>query len=145
MGNHHKRDKKTRYNVLSRHRVGRVLGFISSLPNWDSPTPSPSGECAPPPFGSGGGAHLLAREGVGESQFRRGDIHCGTLYIYVLCELWARGERIPAVTLPPATTRSSPPPSSTTSHPWVHLHNEKKERKKERSFIFSTQHMTIYV
>jgi hypothetical protein len=30
----------------------------------------------------------LAREGLGESQFRRGDIHCGTLYVYtvyVLC------------------------------------------------------------
>ncbi len=26
----------------------------------------------------------LAREGLGESQFRRGDIHCGTLYIYIL-------------------------------------------------------------
>ncbi len=37
--------------------------------------------CPPPPFGSGGGAHSLARKGVGESQFRRGDIHCGTLYL----------------------------------------------------------------
>ncbi len=27
----------------------------------------------------------VAREGLGESQFRRGDIHCGTLYKYVLC------------------------------------------------------------
>jgi hypothetical protein len=32
----------------------------------------------------------MAREGVGESQFRRlekklGDVHCGTLYINVLC------------------------------------------------------------
>jgi hypothetical protein len=25
-------------------------------------------------------AHSLAGDGVGESQFRRGDIHCGTLY-----------------------------------------------------------------
>ncbi len=34
----------------------------------------------------GGGAHSLA--GEGESQFRREDIHCGTLYnvyMYVLC------------------------------------------------------------
>ncbi len=38
----------------------------------------------PPPLVPGGGAHSLAREGVGESQFQRGDIHCGTLYIYVL-------------------------------------------------------------
>ncbi len=35
------------------------------------------------PSPSGGGAHSLAREGVGEFQFRQGDIHCGTLYIYV--------------------------------------------------------------
>jgi hypothetical protein len=42
----------------------------------------------PHPPGSGGGAHSLARERLGESQFRRGDIHCGgggTLYKYVLC------------------------------------------------------------
>jgi hypothetical protein len=38
----------------------------------------------PPPF-LGGGAHSLAREGLGESQFQRGDIHCGTLYLYILC------------------------------------------------------------
>ncbi len=41
----------------------------------------------PPPFW-GGGAHPLAKEGLGESQFRRGDIHCGTLYslhIRTLC------------------------------------------------------------
>jgi hypothetical protein len=36
------------------HRVGRVLSFFSSRRNWDSPNPSPAGECAPPPFGSGG-------------------------------------------------------------------------------------------
>ncbi len=35
----------------------------------------------PPPPVLGGGAHSLAREGLGESQFRRGDIHCGTLYL----------------------------------------------------------------
>ncbi len=41
----------------------------------------------PPPFGSGGGTHSLAGEGLGEPQFWRGDTHCGTLYIYVVCEL----------------------------------------------------------
>ncbi len=51
----------------------RVLNFLSSRRNWDSPTPSPAGEWAPPP-GSGGKTHSLAREGMGESQFRRGDI-----------------------------------------------------------------------
>jgi hypothetical protein len=50
------------------HRVGRVVSFFSSRRNWDSPNPSPAGECAPPSL----------------SQFRRGDIHCGTLHIYVL-------------------------------------------------------------
>jgi hypothetical protein len=50
------------------------------------PNPSPCRRVCPPPLVPGGGAHSLTREGVGESQFRRGDIHCGTLYIYVLCE-----------------------------------------------------------
>jgi hypothetical protein len=36
----------------------------------------------PPPPGSWGGAHSLAREGLGESQFRRGDLHGGTLFTY---------------------------------------------------------------
>jgi hypothetical protein len=39
-------------------------------------------------WGGGGGAHSLAGDGVGESQFRRGDIHCGTLFMYfVSCPL----------------------------------------------------------
>ncbi len=29
------------------HRVGRVLRYFSSRRNWDSPNPSPAGECAP--------------------------------------------------------------------------------------------------
>jgi hypothetical protein len=37
-------------------------------------TPSPAGKCSLPPLVPGGGAHSLAGEGVGESQFRRGDI-----------------------------------------------------------------------
>jgi hypothetical protein len=31
------------------HRVGRVLSLFSSGRNWDSPSPSLAGECAPPP------------------------------------------------------------------------------------------------
>jgi hypothetical protein len=73
------------FHIVPNHRVGRVLSFLSSRRNWDFPNPSPTGECAPPPPVLGGRAHWLAREGLGESQFRRGDIHCGTLYIYVLC------------------------------------------------------------
>ncbi len=44
------------------HRVGRVLSFFSSRRNWDFPNPSPP----PPPS-------LVPREGMGESQFRRGE------------------------------------------------------------------------
>jgi hypothetical protein len=39
---------------LITHRVDRVLSFFSSRWNWDFPTPSPAGVCAPLPFGSGG-------------------------------------------------------------------------------------------
>jgi hypothetical protein len=65
--------------VGSVHKVGRLLSFFSSRRNWDPH--SPAGECAPP-FGSGGGAHSLAREGVGESLFRRGDIHTYTVALH---------------------------------------------------------------
>ncbi len=41
----------------------------------------------PPLWFRGEDVHSLATEGVGESEFRRGDIHCGTLNIYVLCAL----------------------------------------------------------
>jgi hypothetical protein len=57
--------------------------------NWDTPNPSPADECALLPFWFRGEGHTRCRErGLGESQFRRGDIHCGTLCIYVLCEFW---------------------------------------------------------
>jgi hypothetical protein len=61
------------------HRVGRVLSFSLVVGIGTPPTPHPQAS-VPPTFGSGGiGAHSLAREGVGESQFRRGDIHSGIL------------------------------------------------------------------
>jgi hypothetical protein len=64
------------------HREDRVLCFFSSRPNWDHPHhPQPSVS----PFGfGGGGTYSLAGEGVGGSQFGRGDRQCGTLGIYVL-------------------------------------------------------------
>ncbi len=40
------------------HRVDRVLSFFSRRANWDPPTPSPAGDCVPPPFGSGDGDTL---------------------------------------------------------------------------------------
>ncbi len=57
---------------LCSHRVGRVLSFFSSRWNWDSQTPHPQASVLPPPLWS---------RGEGESQFRRGVIHCSTLYI----------------------------------------------------------------
>ncbi len=65
------------------HRIDRVLGFFSSRPNWDSPTPSPAGECVPPPLVPAEGHTCLRERG---SQFGQGDRHCGTLGIIVLCE-----------------------------------------------------------
>jgi hypothetical protein len=62
-----------------------VLSFFSIRRNGTPPTPLPQASVSPPVLGVG--AHSLAIEGLGESQFRRGDIHCGTLYIYVLCGL----------------------------------------------------------
>ncbi len=64
-----------------RHRVGRVLSFFSGRRNLDYPNPSPTGECAPHPLVQGRGAHSLAGDGLGESQFRRGD----DVYISTLC------------------------------------------------------------
>jgi hypothetical protein len=77
------------------HRVGRVLSFSSSRRNWESPNPPPS---VLPPLVPGGGAHSLAREGMGESPFQRRNIHRGTLHIYVLC----------AITLPQADPPIAP-------------------------------------
>jgi hypothetical protein len=64
--------------------IGRVLSFSPVVGIGTRPAPHPQASVSPP-LVPGGGAHSLVREGVGESQFRRGDIHCGTLYIYVLC------------------------------------------------------------
>ncbi len=67
----------------------RVIGFFSSRPKWD---PLTWGECVLPSFGSGKG------KGVEESQFRRGDRHCGTrgiLYMsFVLHSLHSYFRRI---------------------------------------------------
>jgi hypothetical protein len=85
--------KKCRCILLqSWHRVDRALSFFSSRPNWDYPAPSHAGNVYPS-FGSGGGGggggFTLTRgrggEDVGESQFRRGDRHFGTLGSRYLC------------------------------------------------------------
>jgi hypothetical protein len=62
-----------------------IVGIGTSTP------PHPQASVTPPP-GIKGGRHLLEGEGVGESQYRRGDICFGTVYIYVLCcDMWQRG------------------------------------------------------
>ncbi len=58
------------------HRVGRMLSFFSSRLNWDSPPPEPQVSVSPHPLIRGGRAHSLTGEGLGESQFWRGDIWC---------------------------------------------------------------------
>ncbi len=55
----------------STHTVDRVLGFFSSRPNWDSPTPA--GECVPPLVGGG---YSLAEEGGGVLIRTRGYTLC---------------------------------------------------------------------
>ena len=70
--------------VQYNHRLGRVLSFSPVVGIGTPPTPHPQASVPPLPV-LGGGAHSLAREGLGESQFRRGCIHCDNLYIYALC------------------------------------------------------------
>jgi hypothetical protein len=60
------------------HRVGRVLSFSPVVGIGTPPTPHPQANVPPPPLGSGGRGTLAGERGggtVGESQFRRGDIH----------------------------------------------------------------------
>ncbi len=51
--------------------------------NWDSRSPFLASECSPPPRNRGEGAHQPAGGGLVPIPTR--DIHCGTLYVYVLC------------------------------------------------------------
>jgi hypothetical protein len=67
------------------HRVGRVLSISPVVETGTPPTPHPQARVPPPPpLVPGGVAPLAGKRGVGESQFRRGDTYCGTLYKYVL-------------------------------------------------------------
>jgi hypothetical protein len=57
-------------------RVGRVLSFSPVVGIGTPPPPHQQASVPhPTPMVLGGGAHSLGRGGVGESQFRRGDIH----------------------------------------------------------------------
>jgi hypothetical protein len=64
--------------------------LFSSRRNWDSPNPSPAGECSPPPPPPppvpGGGAHSLARERGGRVTMpTRGHTLWYSLNICTLC------------------------------------------------------------
>jgi hypothetical protein len=50
------------------------------------PQPLTCRRMCPPTLWSGGEGTLAGERRGGESQFRREDIHCGTLYINVLCD-----------------------------------------------------------
>jgi hypothetical protein len=64
-----------------------VLSFFSSRRNWDSPSPSPAGKCAPPPpHGSGGRGTLAGERGVGRVPIPTwGHTLWYSLYIHTLC------------------------------------------------------------
>jgi hypothetical protein len=69
----------------TKHRVGRVLSFFSSRRNWDSPNPSPEGECAPLPPVLGGGHTRQGERGYGRVPIpTRGQTLWYSLYIRTL-------------------------------------------------------------
>ncbi len=73
------------------HRVGRVQSFFSSHRNWDSPNPSPAGECAPLRFWGEG--HTRWRERGWESpNSDEGTYNYSTLcmVLFYICTLWCR-------------------------------------------------------
>ncbi len=67
------------------HRVDRVRSFFSSRRNWDSPTPSPTGECAPPFRLVPGGTFACWRGSGGVPIPTRGHTLWYSIFIYVLC------------------------------------------------------------
>ncbi len=71
----------------SQNRQSAKLFLQSSDGIGTSLTPHPQAIVSPRPLWFGGEGHTRWQESgcMGESQFQRGDIHCGTLYIYVLC------------------------------------------------------------
>ncbi len=99
------------------HRVGRVLGFLSTRVVRTGTPPTPHSQVP-----RGGGTLACERAGGG-SQFQRWDRHWGTLFIYVLCGLYIprvpeclslRPNWLPPPPLPPASV--SPPGTKGGQH-----------------------------
>jgi hypothetical protein len=86
--------------------------LFSSRRNWDSPNPSPAGECAHPPFGSGGRGTLAGERGGGRFPIpTRGHTLWYSSYICVLCiQYFERPSQkmliLSCVNLPTAVERS---------------------------------------
>ncbi len=73
---------------MSQSRQTAKLFF--SRPNWESPIPSPGGECVPPFFSSGGGGGTLAfRRGGGGGPYS--DEGTDTAELEFLKTLWGLG------------------------------------------------------
>jgi hypothetical protein len=93
------------------HRVGRVLSFFSSRRNWDSPTPLAAGECAPPPFGPGGGNTRLQQKGWGSHNSEE-VTYTVVLYVYKYFVDYTI-HRVPQCLFPPR-----PPPQANEAPPY---------------------------
>ncbi len=62
--------------------------LFSSRRNWDSPNPSPAGECAPSPLVPGGRGTLASEWGGGRVPIpARGPLWCSVLYVLCGCQL----------------------------------------------------------
>jgi hypothetical protein len=81
----------------------------------------------------GGEAHSLAGEGVGESQFRRGDKHCGTLGKYYVARMIERNSSLlmarNSVLLEEETKKGK---LHGDTERWKEMETRKKGRRKER-------------
>ncbi len=74
------------------HKVRTYKEYHSVCPSTElglPPTPTPRLVCPLPPV-SGGRGTLAGEKGVGRVPIPTRGIHCGTLYMYVLCEYCRR-------------------------------------------------------
>jgi len=76
------------------HRVGRELSLFSSRRNWDSPNPSPEGECALLPPISGRRGALAGTRGDGSVQIQTSEHTLWySLYIRTLWYLYKKDDK----------------------------------------------------
>jgi hypothetical protein len=72
------------------HKVRTYKEYHSVCPSSElglPPTPHP--QASVPPHVSGGRATLAGEKGVGRVPIPTRGIHCGTLYMYILCAIYA--------------------------------------------------------